>query len=98
MIGYDDSRGAEIDNLFIHVETKGDEKHFHLSAYFVAKSNETKHVVRVMDLDTLNVIAPTTLIEDFEDGVWWTMHYDRSVRLRLVDLKGLRISALAFST
>ena len=98
MIGYDDSRFEEINDLLINVETKGGGIPVFLSLYFVAKSNETKHVVRVMDLDTLNVIAPTTLIEDFEDGVWWTMHYDRSVRLRLVDLKGLRISALAFST
>lgn len=74
------------------------QKPYSLSIYFVATGNESRHAIRVMDGTTFNVIAPTTLVEDYAGGIWWTLHYDRSVRLKMMDIKGIHLSAIAFTT
>jgi hypothetical protein len=70
---------------------------FRLSIYSVAKDPTEKYAVRVMDLDTLNVIAPTGLISKYEGGLWWSVTYHGSIRLRLMGIDGVRISAVAFA-
>ena len=69
-----------------------------ISIYFVAKSDQNKHAVRVMDGTSFDVIAPSSLITDFKNGVWWTLRYSKSVRLRLMNVKGIHLSAIAFAT
>ena len=49
----------------------------------------TKEAIRVMDLETLNPIAPEPLLEDAAGGgVYWTLTYDRGVRLRVMPIDG----------
>jgi hypothetical protein len=37
-------------------------------------------------------------ILDFNDaGVWWTLRYDQSVRLKIMDIEGIYLSAIAFT-
>jgi hypothetical protein len=43
------------------------------------------------------VIAPDGFISNYENGVWWSIRYNRSVRLRIMSIYGLQISAVAFS-
>jgi hypothetical protein len=50
-----------------------------------------------MDLHTLNVIAPDGFISNDGNGVWWSIRYNRSVRLRIMSIYGLQVSAVAFS-
>jgi hypothetical protein len=97
MVGFDDSRGGEDNDFHIHVEL-AEKKPFFLSVYFVAKSTESKHVIYTMDLDTKNIIAPGILIHNYTKGVWWTVRYDKSIKLHFENIKGIRFSALAFAT
>ena len=49
----------------------------------------TKEAIRVMDLETLNPIAPEPLLEDAAGGgLYWTLTYDRGVRLRVMPIDG----------
>ena len=73
---------------------------WNLSVYFVGGviPNETytprthtatKQAIRVMDLETLNPIAPEPLIElGFGESVYWVLSYDRGVRLRCQPIDG----------
>jgi hypothetical protein len=97
MVGYDDSRGGQINNLFLHVEAKQPGRPFSLSVYFVAKSADSKHSIRIMDLKSLNVIAPAAFIQNYTHGVWWTVKYHGSIRLRMSNVQGIRVSAIAFA-
>jgi hypothetical protein len=97
MLGYDDSRGGQINDIYIHVQVKEAVPYF-LSVYFVAKSTEHKHVIMTLDLNSMNVIAPTTLIRNYTRGVWFTIQYHESVRIRLMNMKGLHVSGIAFTT
>jgi len=97
MVGFDEPRFAEINNFFLHIESNQRNRTFCLSVYFVATSDEKRHIIRSMDLNNLNVIAPTTLIQNYTNGVWWTLRYNESVRLRLLDIYGLSISAIGFA-
>lgn len=56
-----------------------------------------EQVIRTMDLDTLSPVAPEAQshITDFDGGVYWTLRYDRGVRIRIMPLFGsARVSAL----
>lgn len=46
----------------------------------------TKQAIRVMDLTTLDPVAPDPLISNAPEGVYWTLRYDRSVRLRVMPI------------
>jgi hypothetical protein len=70
---------------------------FQLSIYCVAQDDSEKHSIRVMDLESLSVIAPNGFVSDFKGGVWWSMRYDGSIRLRITGIEGISISAVAFS-
>ena len=48
----------------------------------------TKQAVRVMDLETLNPVAPEPLLADAPNGLYWTLTYDRGVRLRIMPIDG----------
>jgi alpha-L-rhamnosidase len=108
MVGIDDAGGGEINCIFVDItmseprpissSLKNHQGPLSISVYFVAKSDKNQHAIRVMDGKTLNVIAPTSLITDFKGGVWWTLQYDSSVRLRLMDVQGIHFSAVAFSS
>ena len=88
MVGYDDRRGGEVQDLLVHVET---DRPVLLSLYFVARSDAHKHAIRVMDYHTLDLVAPTTLIQNYTSGIWWTLSTERAVRLRLSNILGIRL-------
>ena len=46
----------------------------------------TRQAIRVMDLATLDPIAMDPLIERATSGFYWTLTYDRSVRLRVMPI------------
>ena len=46
----------------------------------------SKQAIRVMDLATLDPIAPDPLITDAGAGVYWSLTYDRGVRLRVMPI------------
>ena len=48
----------------------------------------TKQAIRVMDLETLNPIAPEPELKDFAGGLYWSLTYDRGVRLRVMPIDG----------
>lgn len=70
---------------------------FDLSIYCVAQHKGEKHAIRVMDLESLNVIAPTGFVTNYTGGVWWTFRYHSSMRFRIMTIDGIRISAVTFS-
>ena len=41
-----------------------------------------------MDLETLNPVAPEPLLKSFPEGLYWTLTYDRGVRLRVMPIDG----------
>ena len=41
-----------------------------------------------MDLAPLNPIAPEPLLQAFPGGLYWTLTYDRGVRLRVMPIDG----------
>ena len=63
----------------------------------MSKHSGDKHAIRAMDLQTLNVIAPDGFISNYGNGVWWSIRYNHSVRLRIMSMYGLQVSAVAFS-
>ena len=100
-VGIDDQGGGDINCVLVNVQLEPPKapQHYSLSIYFVASHPGNQHAIRVMDGETYNVIAPTALIEDYEGGVWWTLHTDRpSIRLKMMDIEGIHISAVAFAT
>jgi alpha-L-rhamnosidase len=85
-------------SVLINVNKTGEVPRYKLSLYCVAKTDREQFAIRVMDLSTLNVVAPTKMIEKHQNGVWWTVEYESSIRLRIMGIYGMHISALAFST
>lgn len=94
-VGYNTPAGGQFHNVNVVVKLK-DPRWFCVSLYFVASHPNDKHVVRSMDLTTKAVIAPSSIIEDFHEGVWWSLCYNNSIRLRLQDMKGVHVSAVGF--
>eukprot|EP00980_Cylindrotheca_fusiformis_P019547 scaffold6776_cov124-Cylindrotheca_fusiformis.AAC.2 len=99
MVGVDEIGGEQPDlnSILINVET-ANRKSMFISLYFVAKSKADKLAIQVMDLESLNAVAPTTAISDYEDGVWWTVKYDGSLRIRLMNMEGLHLSAIGIAS
>ena len=46
----------------------------------------TRQAIRVMDLASLNPIAPDGYMEHFEGGLYWVLQYNRGVRLRVMPI------------
>lgn len=83
--------------VIVDIEMKNSSDFVWISVYFVSKHSGDKHAIRAMDLQTLNVISPDGFISNYENGVWWSIRYNHSVRLRIMSIYGLQISAVAFS-
>lgn len=99
MVGLDDGGGGDINCIFVDIVTVPTiSRTFSVSLYLVAKSNKNQHAIRVMDLQSLNIIAPTLLISNYERGVWWTVEYNKSIRLKFMNMKGIHLSAIAFAS
>jgi hypothetical protein len=97
-INLNDMGGGDINCILLDVKlSEGFNSTFNLSVYSVADSNINKHAIRVMDGDSFNVIAPTPLINEYGHGVWWTVRYNNSIRLKFLDMKGIFLNAVAFS-
>eukprot|EP01121_Diplochlamys_sp_Union-15-3_P007992 TRINITY_DN2085_c0_g1_i1.p1 TRINITY_DN2085_c0_g1~~TRINITY_DN2085_c0_g1_i1.p1 ORF type:complete len:839 (-),score=151.85 TRINITY_DN2085_c0_g1_i1:54-2570(-) len=47
-----------------------------------------REIIRVMDLETKNVVAPSQVVEDFYGGVYLIFRYDKSIRLRFSTIGG----------
>ena len=59
----------------------------------------SRQAIRVMDLETLNVITPDPLLDVMDGGLYWTMRYNRSVRLRVMPIDSdAGFSAVFFDT
>jgi hypothetical protein len=101
-VGVDDQGGGDINCVLVDVTLGTDaaspKQTYYLSIYFVASRAGNRHAVRVMDGETYDLIAPTTLIKDYQGGLWWTLRTDRSVRLKMMDVEGIHLSAIAFAT
>ena len=37
------------------------------------------------------------MVDDYQGGVWWTLKTNRSVRLKIFDMLGIHLSAVAFA-
>lgn len=70
---------------------------YQLAVYCVAHTPDEKQAMRVADLKSMNVIAPTELISNHTEGAWWSVRSDRSLRLRIMGIDAARASAVAFS-
>lgn len=96
-VGFNDINGGDINCLFIDIKMEEENaRPYSLSVYFVALTEDNRHAIRVMDGTSLNVVAPTSLVSDYKNGLWWTLHYNCSVRLKLMDITGIHVSAVAF--
>lgn len=83
--------------VIVDIDLKNTSESVWISLYFVSSNSRDKQAIRAMDQETLNVIAPNGFISDYENGVWWSIGYNRSVRLRIMSIYGSQVSALAFS-
>ena len=81
--GGDGSQGTYID-----VNTKVGVR-YELAVYLVASCSLSKTTPRIMDLETLNPLTPGMLIDDYENGVWLVMEYDRPLRVQLISIDGI---------
>jgi hypothetical protein len=83
--------------VIVDIDVKNTSEYVWISLYFVSNHPGDKHAIRAMDREALNVIAPNGFISNYENGVWWSILYSRSVRLRIMSIYGLQLSAVAFS-
>lgn len=98
-VGQDPPHGGYGRGLIIDVEideTNFFDTEFHAAVYCAAKSPSDKHAIRVEDLSTMNLVAPTELISNYSEGAWWSVKYHRSFRLRLMGIRGAHASAVVF--
>ena len=54
--------------------------------------------VVAFDRVTMNTVSPISILEDFQGGAWMSWKYNKSVRFRIVAVKGNgpSLSAVAF--
>lgn len=86
--GGDGSQGTVLD-VNVTVGTK-----FQIALYAVGNTrpqarstwSARQQAIKVMDLETMNVIAPTPKMDDFDDGAYFIVQYDRGVRLRVMPI------------
>ena len=86
--GADGSQGTVLD---VNVTS---EKTYRLALYMVSSvkpvtSNTwsaTRQAIRVMDLRSLDPIAPDAYMEHFEGGLYWVLEYHHGVRLRVMPI------------
>lgn len=80
--GGDGSQGIVVD-LVMEKGVK-----FTAMVYMVAPSNATKQAIRVVDGEDFGVIAPTPLVDSFEQGLYYTIDYNNSIRFRIMNMEG----------
>lgn len=68
---------------------------YEVQIYMVASTASSKQVTRIMDLESLNPIAPGQLIENYSEGQWLVFEHDRPVRVQLMSIDGLSIVSAA---
>ena len=81
------------ESMLVDIQTK--RQPFQMSIYCVG---DGKHAVRFMDMESLDPIAHTVSVEEYGEGVWYTVSYTKSIRLRTMAMYGIQISAIAFAT
>jgi hypothetical protein len=83
--------------VIVDIDVKNTTEYVWISLYFVSNHSDDKHAIRAMDQEALHVIAPNGFISNDENGVWWSIRYNHSVRLRIMSIYGVQVSAVAFS-
>lgn len=90
------------ESLLLDVKKKGDtesrNQHYFISLYCLAMDQAEEFAIRVMDLSSNSVIAPTAKVSGYGAGIWWTLQYNGSVRLRVMSIKGFHLSAITFKS
>eukprot|EP01084_Bolivina_argentea_P075342 136580_1 len=74
---------------------------YKLSFYFCDfKDLKIRQVLRIMDLNGYNLIAPYSYITNFTTGIWISYKIDRAVRVRMEQIRGnfSSVSAIMFDT
>ena len=93
-LGYGSSGGDGSQGVVLQV-TVAPGPDYRISAYMVGNGTLSRQVVRAMDLETLEPIATTPLVERFDGGVYYQLFYNRSVKLRFMSIDGQNtVSAL----
>lgn len=62
---------------------------YHLSMYFLDWDKQNRRsAIEIFDLETLNIIAPVELIQNYEQGKYIRLAFNRSVRIRINHVRG----------
>jgi hypothetical protein len=72
---------------------------YKLSLYFVDwDSRERRSAIEIFDLETKNLLLPVYMVRDYTGGKYVTFELDRSVRIRIDQVRGANaaLSALFF--
>ena len=68
-------------------------KNYQVALYFVDWNNEgLKQAVEMFDAETLNMIAPVKMVDNFNGGKYLIYTYNKSVKFRIDNIMGSRIS------
>jgi hypothetical protein len=62
----------------------------------VGNSTLAKQAIRVMDLHTLDPIAKSPLINNFQNGSYFLLRYTGGVRLRIMTIDGSNTASAVF--
>ncbi len=69
---------------------------YSLSVYFVGVPDGNCHAIRVMDATSLNVVALTSLINDYRNGFWCILSLIQFHPAQIMDITGIHMSAVTF--
>lgn len=95
---YTNDPHACMQTMTIDVKTEG-EISTHLSLYFVDFDKKGRRTaIEVFDLDTKALLMPVYMVRDYKEGKYVTFPIDRSVRIRINQVRGVNAvcSALFF--
>jgi alpha-L-rhamnosidase len=80
---------ATLETMTMDIELKDCVPH-RLSLYFLDFDNQQRRTaIEIFDLNTLNLIAPVQLVQHYEHGKYLTFTIDRSVRVRINQVRGV---------
>lgn len=87
--GSDGSQGTVLD-----INVTQPRKAYNITLYFVESVkpknsstwSATRQAIRTLDLESMNVIASEPYIDNMSGGVYWTLSYNNSVRLRVMPI------------
>ena len=92
-LGYASNGADGSQGLVLDVELSGPAR---VSLYMCARDVSWRQAIRVMDLKSLSVIAPTPLVANYTGGTYYTVKVKASVRLRIMSINGLNTAAALF--